>query len=345
MSSSGVIPVSNSYLFSENDISVVQSKILGCMFEEIAINLKKNPKLVEADSHSIVFTVDTSDVIAKTQRDKSYVLEVAKHLESIIFGFPDPVPGKSTVDFVYVPIMKSVRDVSGTNYLTMTINDEAWKFIVRDEASVQINEYTGVSHLLKDTVLKLDSKYGHHFYNYLSALWENAEKGVGEDRIVNGTLKKFISIGMLVNMFKLPVSYSVSPSNLEKKVFIPAKLSLAVNSELCAEFCLLDDKKRVVKPGERTSKKYVGIIIKKDRTITAREGSLKVAAMLKWLMSSKKWNDNRTQDFRNCCRSETALDIMFNEYSELEGKVSRGEMTREHGINIFTKDMINFMKK
>lgn len=211
-----ILPNSFTFSYRNENFTACQHDILLLVFESLQGFMTNSAPHERAIEHTV--TIDTSEVIGN--RNKEHVLEAARKLQSLEFGFRYIRDELGNVNRVWGVFVTTVEDIKDTPYMRLTINKDIFPVLT------YYGESVGGTLLLKEPSLETKGKHAKTIREMLIS-----RKGIGYFKENLDEFKRMLGL-----------SDQYRPACLKKDILEPVRQYLQQSSDIWFEYEILKEK-------------------------------------------------------------------------------------------------------
>lgn len=304
-----ILPNSFTFSYRDESFTACQHDILLLIFEKLQgfmTNAAPHDKAMFEEQSVII---DSSEIMGN--RNKEHVLDAARGLQSLSFGFRYIRDDLGNVNRVWGVFVTTVEDVKGTNHIRLTINRDIFPVLT------YYGESVGGTLLLKGPALETKGRHAKTIREMLIS-----RKGIGYMKVELGELKMMLGL-----------SPEYRPSCLRKDILEPVRKYLLESSDIWFEYEMM----RTKEPGRKASisSVYFWIYSGKEKTGCSFPDYNIVHTWAVMLTGDPASHDNLRITDAVC--SSGRLHHLAEKCRFYGDMVRSAAMEREHALNIIRK--------
>lgn len=211
-----ILPNSFTFSYRNENFTACQHDILLLVFEALQGHMTSSAPHELAIEQKV--TIDTTEIMGN--RNKEHVLEAARRLQSLEFGFRYIRDELGNVNRVWGVFVTTVEDIKDTPYMRLTINKDIFPVLT------YYGESVGGTLLLKESSLETKGKHAKTIREMLIS-----RRGIGYFKEDLDEFKRMLGL-----------SEQYRPACLRKDILEPVRQYLQQNSDIWFEYEMIKEK-------------------------------------------------------------------------------------------------------
>lgn len=305
-----ILPNSFTFSYRNENFTACQHDILLLVFESL------QGYMTSSAPHELTIeqkvTIDTTEIMGN--RNKEHVLEAARKLQSLEFGFRYIRDELGNVNRVWGVFVTTVEDIKDTPYMRLTINKDIFPVLT------YYGESVGGTLLLKEPSLETKGKHAKTIREMLIS-----RRGIGYFKEDLDEFKRMLGL-----------SEHYRPACLKKDILEPVRQYLQQNSDIWFEYEMI--KERVPGRKARCSSIYFWIYTEESGRLSAKQNFNDYSLVHTWITSlTGDPMDHRNISVTDSLSESGRLHHLASKCRFYGREVRCGNIKRGHAENIIRK--------